>query len=192
MTDPNQVQAKKWVAKTPLNTTRVEDQDGPQGKINNLDDKTPNFIENEGLYSGRYPEGKTILARNTFPGSEFTSAIYASATIDPTGTNNTIIYTAKNAGAAGNSITVAYAVAGLNTALSVAVVGNAITVNVATDGAGAATSTALDVQIAVSGSVGASALVSAETSGLSTGVVAAVNATNLAGGVDEIITPINR
>jgi hypothetical protein len=109
---------------------------------------------------------------------------FATLTTALTGTNNDLTYTARAGGTPGNSVTVAYVVAGLNTALSVTVAGSAITVNVATDGAGAATSTANQVRTAVLASAAAMALVSnvtlAEAAG--TGVVTALAATALTGG----------
>jgi hypothetical protein len=109
---------------------------------------------------------------------------FAALTTSLTGTNNDLTYTARAGGTPGNSVTVAYAVAGLNTPLSVTVAGSAITVNVATDGAGAATSTANQVRTAVLASAAAMALVSnvtlAEAAGM--GVVTALAATALTGG----------
>jgi hypothetical protein len=109
---------------------------------------------------------------------------FATLTTALTGTNNDLTYTARAGGPAGNSVTIAYVVAGLNTALSVTVAGSAITVNVATDGAGAATSTANQVRTAVLASAAAMAVVSnvtlAEAAG--TGVVTALAATALTGG----------
>lgn len=111
-------------------------------------------------------------------------AIKASKVI---GTGNAgITYTAKTAGTAGNSTTVAYVVAGTNTALSVGVVGAAITVNVATNGSGVATSTATLVKAAVEGSGAAAALVDLALVGDGSGVVAAVGATNLTGGLAAV------
>lgn len=106
------------------------------------------------------------------------------------GANNDMTFTADTAGAGGNAITVAYVVAGLSTSLSVAVVGTAITVNVATDGAGAATSTAAQVKTAIEASGPAAALVDVANAGGNdgTGVVAALAATPLAGGVTNGFT----
>jgi hypothetical protein len=109
---------------------------------------------------------------------------FATLTTALTGTNNDLTYTARAGGTPGNSVTIAYVVAGVNTPLSVAVAGSAITVNVATDGAGAATSTANQVRTAVLASAAAMAVVSnvtlAEAAG--TGVVTALAATALTGG----------
>lgn len=109
--------------------------------------------------------------------------------------DNAILYTAKEAGTAGNSITVRHVVAGNNTALSVSVSGSAITVNSATNGGGSATSTADAVVDAVNASTPAAALVSASSvivDSNGTGVIAALAATNLAGGkatkVSSVVT----
>ena len=101
-----------------------------------------------------------------------------------------IPYTATLAmrGVAGNSVTITYVVAGLNTALSVAVVGTAITVNLATDGAGAATSTATLVLAAIKASEAASRLVTASITGNPATVQVAAGATPLAGGAASTYT----
>lgn len=101
------------------------------------------------------------------------------------GANNDLRYTARPGGTAGNSYQVEYLVAGLNTPLSITATATKITVNVATDGAGAATSTASQVRAAVRAAATAMALVrsvelAAGNDG--TGIVAALAATNLAGG----------
>lgn len=117
------------------------------------------------------------------------NAVAATLTTAVSGTNNDMDYTAKVKGVSGNSITIAYVVAGLSTALSVSVTGTAITVNVATDGAGAATSTAAQVKTAIDASPAASALVSVANSASNngTGAVAAMGATALANGVNGTV-----
>lgn len=107
------------------------------------------------------------------------NAVAASATIDPTGNDNSIAYTAKVAGVAGNGISVQYVISGTGSAvLSVAVSGGSIVVT-----AGSAT-TAQSVITAVNASAAAAALVTAAASGTVTGVIAAVAETRLSGGVD--------
>jgi hypothetical protein len=115
-----------------------------------------------------------------------TNLVAAYVTLDPSGSNNNITYTAVTAGAAGNSITVTYVVSGNNTPLSVSVVGSDITVNIATDGGGSPTSTAAQVIAAIAASTPASALVTAANaaSNNGTGTMAAVGTTNLANGTD--------
>lgn len=56
-----------------------------------------------------------------------------------------LLYTAVASGPTGNSVTITYVVAGLNTVFSVGVVGNDITVNMATDGSGNCTTIANDI-----------------------------------------------
>lgn len=113
--------------------------------------------------------------------------IQASLTTAIAGANNDLVYTAKTGGVAGNAITVTYVVAGASTPLTVSVAANAITVNVATSAGSAATSTAAQVAAAVAASAPAAALVGAvnATGNDGTGVVAALAATNLTGGVDS-------
>jgi len=96
--------------------------------------------------------------------------------------NNALSYTADEDGAAGRAITVAYIVAGNNTALSVAVTLKAIVVNVATGAGGLATSTGALVRTAVRASSASMALLSVEHTGASTGagIVVASAAANLA------------
>lgn len=100
------------------------------------------------------------------------------------GGNADVQYIAKTTGPTGNVVTVAYVVAGTNTALSVSVTGNAITVNLATSAGGAATSTAAQVAAAVNANGPASALVAASNAPNQngTGVPTAMTATLLGGG----------
>ncbi len=123
------------------------------------------------------------MARTLVPVTSLTPP-KATLTTALAGANNDLVYTARTGGSGGNSITVAYIVAGASTALSVTVAGFAITVNVATDGASAATSTAAQVSAAVAANNDANALVSVANSGADTGagIVAALAATALAGG----------
>lgn len=132
--------------------------------------------------------------------SPATEAAKAKLSTGVVASDNAVLYTAKGAGTAGNSITVAHVVAGTGTSLSVSVTGSAITVNVATNGGGSATSTADAIVDAVNASTPAKALVVASSAvgdSNGTGVVAAVAATPLAGGlatkvssvvVDSVIT----
>ena len=122
---------------------------------------------------------------------QWTIGKYTEATLTTalTGTNNDLTYTAVANDTTGNSITVAYVVAGASTPLTVAVVGNAITVNVATNGSSAATSTALQVRDAVRASAAARALVNVDlkTGEDGTGVVTALTATALSGGTAGVL-----
>lgn len=97
-----------------------------------------------------------------------------------------IIYTAKTAGTAGNSITVAYVNGGANQSLSVGVSSSAITVNLATDASSVITSTATQVKAAVDAYGAATALVGTALVGTGDGLVSAVTATNLAGGLASV------
>lgn len=96
--------------------------------------------------------------------------------------NNAIRWTAKSAGAAGNSTTVRLVdPAGNSQSLGVSVTGAAITVNLATNGGGTITSTATAVRAAIAGDTDANALVDVANEGASSGagVVAAVAVGNL-------------
>jgi hypothetical protein len=129
----------------------------------------------------------TVVAGDSATASQVTLGQAAvAASVNILAGNAGITYTAVTAGTGGNAITVRYVVSGNNTALSVAVVSSAITVNLATDGGGAATSTATLVKAAVDASGPASALVATALIGDGTGVVSAVTATNLAGGLAAI------
>ena len=91
-------------------------------------------------------------------------------------------------GVAGNAITVALVDPGAGSAeLVVEVAGTAITVSLATDARGDIASTNTDVIDAINASAAASALVTASLAagGVAGTVVAAVNATNLAGGAGQ-------
>jgi len=110
-------------------------------------------------------------------------SVAAEVTIDPTGTDNSVKYTAVTAGQAGNNITVEYVdpVAALSP-LSVTVVGTVITISLETNAGSAIISTADEIITLITGDVDASALVIPTNVGLGTGVVTAIAATNLTGG----------
>jgi hypothetical protein len=120
-----------------------------------------------------------------------TGFVAASLTTALSGTNNDLVFTARDGGPGGNDITVAYIVSGTNTALAVVANGKAIVVTVATDGGGAATSTAAEVRGKIEATSDANALVSianaASNDGL--GIVAALTATALAGGTLGVLRP---
>jgi len=147
------------------------------------------FFDNGGnvLYVNRVAHYTDITEKSTLTAEKATrtlkdrSAVKASKTTGAAGTD-AITWTAVQLGAGGNSITVAIAIAGNNTPLSVDVAGTAITVHAATDGSGACVSTADEVIAAVNADAEASALVVAATS--DTGVVSAVAETALLGGAD--------
>jgi len=108
---------------------------------------------------------------------------FASLTTGSSPTNR-IAWKARNAGTVGNSITVALVKSGNNTPLSVSVTNQAITVNLATDASGNQVSTCAQVVSAVNGNTSSSALVIATA--VDTGVVAAVAASALSGGLDTM------
>jgi hypothetical protein len=118
-------------------------------------------------------------------GHDSPGSIAATLTTALAGANNDLVFTETRRGPKGNSVTITYAVAGLNTPLSVVVAGNDVTVNVATDGAGAATSTAAQVAAAVDAAPdptnGALTIANAPAND-GTGVVTAMAKTALSGG----------
>ena len=78
------------------------------------------------------------------------NAAQAALTVNPTGDDNGLIYTARAYGTEGNSIKVGYTDPGANNAsLAVSVFRQAITVSLATGVAGAITSTAAEVKAAI-------------------------------------------
>jgi hypothetical protein len=107
------------------------------------------------------------------------------------GANNDLDITAVTAGRDGNSITVAYVDPGTpSAALGVVVTGTAIVVNLATDGSSVITSTAAEVDAAIDGEAAAAALVTPANKAANdgTGVVTAMAATALTGGVSATRT----
>lgn len=108
-----------------------------------------------------------------------------------TGNNNDLTFTSTVQTTTGNSTTIAYVdPAGNNAVLSVSVTGSAITVNLATGVAGAITSTAAQIKTALDASVPAAALITTANKAANdgTGVVTAMTATALAGGITGSIT----
>jgi hypothetical protein len=97
-----------------------------------------------------------------------------------------LTYTAKTAGVAGDTITIAYIdPPGNSVALSVAVTGTDIVVTLATNGSSVVTSTAAQIKAAVDAKVEAAALVSVAVTGTGTTVQAAAAEAPLASGADE-------
>ncbi|MBD59025.1 MAG: phage tail protein [Citromicrobium sp.] len=108
--------------------------------------------------------------------------------------DNALTFTAAKAGKLGNTITLALVDPAANdAALQVSVAGDAITVSLATGGDGSITTTAAQLVTAIEASAAADALVAVADTGTSdgSGVVTALPATALSGGVDEPF-PLNR
>jgi len=113
-------------------------------------------------------------------------AVAATATINPAGVDNSILYTADTAGFAGNSITIEYIISGGGAAVTdITVTGDAIAITAGS------TTTAATVITAVNGDVDAAALVTASASGTVTGVIDTVAATNLTGGLNSTSVVVN-
>jgi hypothetical protein len=118
------------------------------------------------------------------------SAALATLAVDPTGANNSLTYTAVAYGAAGNGISIAYVDPGANNAtLGIVIVDKAITVNLATGVAGAITSTGTTVAAAIAANPASAALVTVANTGADSGagVVTAMVAASLTGGVGTAI-----
>lgn len=132
---------------------------------------------------GRFaPRGTWIQVRIE---TQFVAAA-ATLTTALTGANNDLVFTAVTKGPRGNDITVRYVDPGAaSAALSVSVSGSAITVNLATNAGSAITSTAAQVKAAIDAKAEAAALVTVANAAANdgSGVVTALAATNLAGGV---------
>lgn len=108
----------------------------------------------------------------------------ATVTLNMTAATSDLTYTAVEDGYAGNGISVVHVDPGAHdAALAVSVVGKAITVSLATGPAGAITSTAAQVKAAVNAHPAAAALVLCEDEGVGSGVVNALAAANLTGGL---------
>lgn len=127
--------------------------------------------------------GQVTVTTLGFPKAALTTAL--------AGTNNDLVFTARDGGPGGNDITVEYVVSGTNTALAVKANGKAIVVTVATSGAGAATSTAAQVKSKIEGDGDTNALVTIANAASNdgTGVVAALAATALTGGTLGVAQP---
>lgn len=119
--------------------------------------------------------------------SGWNSAQEATLVTGTVGAKNAILYTAVDAGAAGNGISITYTNPGAgNATVDITVAGNDIDVALSTDGGGIATATADDVKTALAASAAASALVTAADYSTSdgSGLVDAATAENLSGGYD--------
>lgn len=134
-----------------------------------------------------------VGAKMTITGSGFQSnTSRAALTTALAGANNDLVFTAVPLGTPGNAITVAYVDPGGTTAvLGVVVVGNAITVNLGR-AASAINSTAALIAAAIAASAPAAALVTVANAAANdgTGLVIAMGATNLTGGVDAAFVDV--
>lgn len=124
------------------------------------------------------------VRRLTNAAGTFSDGTASSLTTSLTGTNNDLIFTARQIAADADAITIAYVNPGSAASLSVTVTGRAISVSLAHSGV-AITSTAAQVAAAIAAKPAADALVStANAAGNDgTGVVTVLATTNLAGGV---------
>lgn len=114
------------------------------------------------------------------------ATVQATLTTALTGTNNDMLFTAVPTGRLGNDVTIRYVNPAANSAaLSVTVSARAITVNLATNGGGTITSTAALIKAAIEASAAATALVTVAHAAANdgSGVVIALAATALTGGL---------
>lgn len=133
----------------------------------------------------------------TLPGGLLTnrasaSSVKAGLTTAMTGSENDITLVAKTGGTAGNAITLALVdPAGNNASLGIVVTGNAIVANLATGSGGAISTTAALLVAAINNSAEAFALVAAYVApaNAGSGLVTALAATALTGGLDgQLVT----
>lgn len=124
------------------------------------------------------------VKRLTNAAGTFSDGTASSLTTTLAGANNDLVFTARQIAADGDGITVAYVNPGVLATLVVTVSGRAISVALAHDGV-SITSTAGAVALAIAAKPSAAALVSVAnaTGNDGTGVVTALAATSLAGGV---------
>lgn len=122
----------------------------------------------------------TLVAKQASVTLESRDALAATLATGTPGTDR-ITWAAKTPGTAGNAVTIALVVTGIDTPISVEVVGQVVTVHLATDSEGIATSTVDQVVAAITSHGGASTLVTAAST--DTGIVSAAVATPLAGGL---------
>ncbi len=161
------------------------DQIDLDGNMNAASVQDRGFLEDV-PYTGNAPGVgyKELVANGTGGVKLAGAAVAASLATGVVANNNALTFTAKDAGVAGNNISLTMIdPAGNNGALSVDVVGRDINVTCATDGASAIASTAADIKAAVEASAAADLVTVAHT-GASTGaaLVVAVAKTDLAGG----------
>lgn len=162
----------------------VLDQIDLDGRMNAASVQDKGYVEDV-PYTGNPALGFQPLVANGAGGVRpAAAAVAASLVTGVVGNNNALKFTAKEAGAKGNDISLTLVdPPGNNAALSVDVIGRDIVVSLATDGASAVVSTAAEVKAAVEASAAAD-LVDVANEGASTGagVVVAVAKTDLAGG----------
>lgn len=102
-------------------------------------------------------------------------------------TDQTLVYTAKTAGTAGNNITIELIdPPGNNVALSISVVGTAISVTLATNGASAITTTRAQLVAALQADAAVMALIGVTGAGAT--AITAIAATNLATGAAPVVS----
>ncbi len=137
--------------------------------------------------AGTAGDAITVKYDDTTPAS--VDEVKSSLSTDLEGGDNDLVYTSKLAGTAGDAITIAYIDPGEIAALSIVVTGTNIVVNLAHDGSGI-TTTADEIKTAIANLPAAHALVGTADKAANdgSGVVTAMAATALTGGVDAVNT----
>ncbi len=140
----------------------------------------------------KLPAGTFIGKQGNGKYAKYTAAVAASLITGVEGSNNAILWTAKNGGTGGNSIKIQLKNPGAaSQPLKVTIESDTVVVSLATDAGSAITSTAAQVISTVNSALYVKDIITAANSGASsgTGVVAAVAATALAGAADANVTP---
>lgn len=129
------------------------------------------------------------MARTVVPPTDITPT-QATLTTSLAGSNNDLVFTAKEGGQWGNSIQVEYLNPGGTNALAISVLGYVISVSLATSG-GSITSTASEVKTALDADTSVRKLITTALAGSNdgTGVVTALTATALSGGTWSVLQP---
>lgn len=143
------------------------------------------------LLEATYRGGAEIAEKTVAFDGEQGPATAATLSTNLTGNNNDLTFTAVAVDATGNDITIAYVdPAAPSVALLVTVVGSAISVRLATDESSVITSTAAQVDAAIDALPAAAALVTPANKAANdgTGVVTAMAATPLTGGLTPTLT----
>jgi len=139
------------------------------------------------MYTGLNDNPTAMVDQAYRLGDTLLGNTYASLTTDLTGDDNDLVFTANARGSGGNAITVEYVdPADTDQSLDVSVTDLAIVVSLATDSGGIITTVADDISAAIGLDTEANALVSVEdaASNDGSGLVTAMDETNLSGGSD--------
>jgi hypothetical protein len=146
------------------------------------------FLKFADRIAAQYDIFKSMIALAATPENRATLTVGAVANarllLDPTGSNNSLLLVAKEAGPDGNDISIALLDPSANDqSLVISVLDKEIVVSLATGSGGAITTTAEELKTALEINLETLALISITEVGLISGTVAAVAKTNLSGGL---------